>query len=436
MNFKNFTYFDYFLFLSVTLLSVIGIAFIYSSGVNSDGVSVTNEYIKQIIWVVVGIVLMLVVTMFDYQRVSDRTMLLFVVMIVILIYTRIFGRYVNGAKSWLGIGEFGIQPSEFTKIVYILFLAYYLHKSENVDPPLKRFIKAGAIMAVPMLLILSQPDLGTAAVYLPIFLAMCFIAGIPLRYIGLVLLTGCFTLLFAVLPAWEANILKHQILILRILTDTRITLIVLLALLIVAVLAMIGRSVSKAKYYYWIAYFSGILAISLVGSIMAMKVLKDYQIMRLIVFLNPNVDPLGSGWNIIQSKTAIGSGGAFGLGFLKGTQSHYRFLPEQSTDFIFSILSEEWGFLGGMIVFMLYTIILVRGTLIIKRTESQFGSLIATGIVTMFFFHFIINIGMVMGMMPITGIPLLFLSYGGSSLWTAMIAVGLLMSINMRRLEH
>jgi rod shape determining protein RodA len=224
--------------------------------------------------------------------------------------------------------------------------------------------------------------------------------------------------------------------VIRILTDMRFTAIALVSLSIITVLAMIGRLMFKARYYYWIAYFTGILAFALLASIGASHVLKDYQIMRLIVFLDPNIDPLGSGWNIIQSITAIGSGGFFGMGFLKGTQSHYRFLPQQSTDFIFSILSEEWGFVGGFIVFGLYSLILVRGITIIRKTESRYGSLIATGVVAMFFFHFIVNIGMVMGSMPITGIPLLFLSYGGSSLWTAMLAAGLLMSINMRRLSH
>ncbi len=436
MNLKNYTYFDYLLFISVILLSIIGISFIYSSGINSDGISVSNEYIKQIIWAVTGIVLLLAVTLMDYRRIADRTFLLYGIAIFLLFYTRLFGRYVNGAKSWLGFGELGIQPSEFTKLVYIMYLAYYLNRSENIELPFTRFMKAALIMAVPMLLILSQPDLGTASVYIPIFLAMCFIAGIPLRYLGIVLLGGGLSVLFMVLPLWETNILKHSVPILRILTETRFTVITLFSLGIITVLALIGRVMFKVKYYFWIAYGTGLLAFALLGSIAASKVLKDYQIMRLIVFLDPNIDPLGSGWNIIQSITAIGSGGAFGMGFLKGTQSHYRFLPQQSTDFIFSILSEEWGFIGGIFVMLLFTIILVRGIVIIRKTENSFGSLISTGIVTMLFFHFIVNIGMVMGTMPITGIPLLFLSYGGSSLWTAMLATGLLMSINMRRLDH
>jgi rod shape-determining protein RodA len=436
MNLRNYTYFDYILFLAVILLTTIGISFIFSSGVNSDGMVVSNEYLKQIIWGVTGIVMLLAITMIDYRRFSDRTFLMFAVAIVLLLYTRLFGRYVNGAKSWLGVGELGIQPSEFTKIVYILFLAYYLNRSATTEGPFMRFFKAGCIMAVPMLLILSQPDLGTASVYLPIFLAMAFVAGIPKRYLGMVLFGGGLTIFFTVLPLWETNIHKHPVPLIRIMTDMRFTLIALVSLGIVSVLAMIGRLMFKARYYFWIAYVTGIILFALLASVAASHVLKDYQIMRLIVFLDPNVDPLGSGWNIIQSITAIGSGGPFGMGFLHGTQSHYRFLPQQSTDFIFSILSEEWGFMGGLAVFGLYSIILARGFVIIRKTGNSFGALIATGIVAMFFFHFIVNIGMVMGMMPITGIPLLFLSYGGSSLWTAMIAAGLLMSINMRRLDN
>ena len=163
------------------------------------------------------------------------------------------------------------------------------------------------------------------------------------------------------------------------------------------------------------------------------KVLKDYQIKRLIVFIDPDSDPRGAGWNIIQSKVAIGSGNIFGQGFLRGTQSHYRFLPEQSTDFIFSILAEEFGFVGGISVFILYLVILLRMIFILRKANTAFGYYVCAGIIAMFFFHFIINVGMVMGIMPITGIPLLLLSYGGSSLWTAMICLGLVMSIKAHK---
>lgn len=436
MNIRKYTYFDFFLFFSVILLTVIGVSFIYSSGINSEGTLVSNEYIKQIIWGITGVLLMLLVTLVDYRRIADRTSLIYIGALILLVYTRIFGRYVNGAKSWLGIGDLGIQPSEFTKVVYILYLAYFLDRSQNAKSQLERFLKAGLIMAAPMLLILSQPDLGTSSVYVPVFLAMCFVAGIPLRFLGMVLLGGGLTLVFTVLPLWETNIAQVKIPAIQIITNAQYLVIALFSLSIITVVALIGNLLAKARYYYWIAYTTGLLALALALSVAASHVLKEYQIMRLIVFLDPNVDPLGSGWNIIQSITAIGSGGPFGVGFLKGTQSHYRFLPQQSTDFIFSILSEEWGFAGGLTVFALYSMIIFRGLVIVRKTGNSLGSLVATGITAMFFFHFIVNIGMVMGMMPITGIPLMFLSYGGSSLWTAMIAVGILMSINIRRLDN
>lgn len=436
MTIRNFTYFDYLLFLSVTVLTVMGILFIYSSGINSEGMLVSKEYSKQILWAVTGMIILGVIVFTDYRRFADRTFLIYLIALAVLLYTRIFGRYVNGAKSWIGIGELGIQPSEFTKLVYIFYLAYFLDRSDKSESSFSRFAKAVFIMAVPVLLILAQPDLGTSMVYIPIFLGMCLVAGIPLRYINMVFAGGGLLVLFTVLPLWEENIFRHPVPVIRILTDTRLMLITLVTLSIITTLSLLGRLWYKNKYYYWITYCTGLLIFAIIGSRAASLVIKDYQIMRLIVFLDPQVDPLGSGWNIIQSITAIGSGGFSGLGFLQGTQSHYRFLPQQSTDFIFSILSEEWGFLGGLTVFLVYLLIMIRGIIIIKKTENRFGVLIATGIVSMFFFHFMINVGMVMGIMPITGIPLLFLSYGGSSLWTALAATGLLMSINMRRLDH
>jgi rod shape determining protein RodA len=179
-----------------------------------------------------------------------------------------------------------------------------------------------------------------------------------------------------------------------------------------------------------------LIAVALIFSFASRSVLKDYQIMRLIVFLDPNVDPRGSGWNIIQSITAIGSGGTLGKGFLQGTQSHYRFLPQQSTDFIFSIFSEEWGFVGGVLVFSLYALICLRLLHTIKTTSDPFGAYICAGVASIIVFHFLINVGMAMGVMPITGIPLLFMSYGGSSLLAAMMGIGISLSVYTRRFEH
>lgn len=435
MRLKFLSYFDFILFFAVIILTTIGIFFIYSSGVNSSMVVVSNEYIKQIIFSISGLVLMIFIAIFDYRKLQRHAPKCFILLILVLIYTRIFGRFVNGAKSWIGIGELGVQPSEFCKILFILFLAWFLERTESMSAR-KRFIISLGIMFVPVALILLQPDLGTASVYIPIYLAMCFVAGIPLRYLFMLLLTGIFSIVLTVLPIWETEIYQKTVPIISVLTNMKLRLIIIAAVSVVAIIGLVGKMMfKKRQYFYWIAFIFGIIAVSLVLSIGAGKVLKDYQIKRLIVFLDPNTDPLGSGWNIIQSKIAIGSGGLFGQGFLKGTQSHYSFLPQQSTDFIFSILSEEWGFAGSIFVFALFSVILFRALFIMKSTTNTYGYYIATGITFMFFFHFIVNVGMVMGIMPITGIPLLFLSYGGTSLWTAMMCVGLLMSINIRRLN-
>jgi rod shape determining protein RodA len=170
-------------------------------------------------------------------------------------------------------------------------------------------------------------------------------------------------------------------------------------------------------------------------SLLAHKVLKEYQVMRLIVFLDPSIDPRGSGWNILQSITAIGSGGFSGRGFLLGPQSHNKYIPQQSTDFIFSIVAEEWGFLGGVLVFGLFWLLLSRCVAIMRTARDSFSRYATGGIMGMIFFHFMINAGMAMGIMPITGIPLFLLSYGGSSLLTVMMAVGILLGISARRYQ-
>jgi rod shape determining protein RodA len=210
----------------------------------------------------------------------------------------------------------------------------------------------------------------------------------------------------------------------------------ILALGAIGLIAAFGLSKYKKRYFFWIVYSAAVVVLSLGASFVAHKVLKDYQIMRLIVFLDPEVDPQGAGWNIIQSITAIGSGGLAGKGYLQGTQSHYRFLPQQSTDFIFSIFTEEWGFLGGLLVFSLFLVIILRLMRIVRTAADPFGAYICAGLAGIFVFHFLINVGMTMGIMPITGIPLLFMSYGGSSIISAMVGIGLALSIHVRRFLH
>lgn len=435
MKNKILAMFDYLLILVVLILVALGVLFIYSSGINSEGVSVTNEYIKQIIWASIGFVIMIFVTLYDFRKTESFTPYLYVFLILLLVYTRIFGRYVNGAKSWIGIGEFGVQPSEFGKIFFILFLARFLDESKKMNQ-FKRFVYAIGVLIVPMGLILIQPDLGTASVYIPIFLTMCFIAGIPIKYILYVLAFGILTVFFTVIPVWNMEIAEKPLVFISVLTNLKLRALLISSVLLITLLGyVVRRYFHGPKYIYWITLVFSVICLSLIFSMVLGKFLKDYQIKRLIIFMNPNKDRLGAGWNIIQSKVAIGAGGMTGQGYLQGTQSHYRFLPQQSTDFIFSILSEELGFIGGIFVFSLYFVILLKILYIIRKCINRYGSYICAGIFGMFSFHFFVNVGMVMGIMPITGIPLLFLSYGGSSLLTAMTCIGLVMNINCRKSE-
>ena len=436
LNLRRFSNFDYILFLCMFFLPIIGVMFIYSSSVNFQGFLTKREYVKQLTWFTSGLVLVFIILFFyDYQKLKDNSAMIYVFGIMLLIITRFFGLPSRGSYSWLGIKDvFGIQPSEFMKIMYIIFLAYFLDKSKNMQP-LKRFIVALIIMALPVLLILAQPDLGTASVYIPIFLIMCFIAGIRLTYIFFFFLVGCMTVLLTLIPLWQTLIVKETSLLVKVIYSKTLVFGIVIVFLVCILISLVGYYITRQKYYYWIMYAFSILLLSIVGSFIGVHKLEKYQIMRLVVFIDPQIDPLDNGWNIIQSITAIGSGGVSGMGFLKGTQSHYGYLPEQSTDFIFSIISEEWGFIfGGLVIFASYGLIFLRMVFSIKMCEDMFGRLIITGILAMFFFHFMVNIGMAMGIMPITGIPLLFLSYGGSSLWMSMIAIAIVMSINLRQI--
>jgi rod shape determining protein RodA len=356
--------------------------------------------------------------------------------LALLVYTCLFGKLVNGARAWIGVGGFGIQPSEFAKITTILLLARYLDDTRRSPTAFSRFAVSCVIVLVPMGIILLQPDFGTSLVFIPILLTMTFIAGVSMRYILFLIACISTSVVLMVLPLWQRHIMHNAMPSLEILTNSRFVFSAMIALGFIAIIALIGLLRYTKHYFFWILYGSMVVSLSLGASFVARKVLRDYQIMRLIVFLDPNVDPQGAGWNIIQSITAIGSGGPLGKGYLQGTQSHYRFLPQQSTDFIFSIFSEEWGFLGGLLVFSLFLLICLRLLRIVRITADPFGAYIAAGLGGMYIFHFLVNVGMTMGIMPITGIPLLFMSYGGSAVISAMTGIGLALSVYVRRYTH
>ena len=434
MKIKFLQTFDYIIIVSVVFLSAMGVMFLYSAGVNSEGVLVSYEYRRQLIWWCIGFVCMILFALVDYRKYERYALAGYIAMILILLYVRIFGKTVKGARSWIGIGGLGIQPSEMCKVLFILYLARYLKRSSN-EQPLIRFLKASVLMLVPVGLILLQPDLGTASVFIPIFLIMCFVANLPIRYIAIILATGMLTIVLTVLPVYQEKILKKSIIFITMLANMKFRFLLIFCTAIITIIGALGNIIFKKRYYYWLTICFAIIMISLVLSLMAGKVLKPYQMMRLIIFLNPYSDPRDSGWNIIQSMTAIGSGGFLGQGFLNGIQSHRGFLPEQKTDFIFSIMSEESGFIGGILLFTAFFTIMLRIIHVLRTTTNTYGFFVSAGILGMLFFHFIVNIGMVMGIMPITGIPLPFLSYGGSALVTNMVSMGIIMSVNSRRLD-
>jgi len=426
---------DILILLCTLVLIVIGILFIYSSGITSTGVLYSNEYIKQIIWATTGLILMMVFAFLNYRLLRDFALYIYLFFVLLLIITLFFGETVNGARSWIGVWQLGIQPSEFCKIATILFLAKYLSENTNRIKDVRVFLIALGIILVPVGLILLQPDMGTALSYIPVFLIMTFIAGAKLRHVLFVFCMGLLTIILAILPTWETYLLDNPQGFFSILDDSLFIQGGLIVLGSILLLSGLGVYFFKRQYYYWIMYGDFLLFSGFGFSILAKKFLYDYQIMRLIVFLNPSIDPKGSGWNIIQSVTAVGSGGFWGKGFLKGTQSHYRYLPQQSTDFIFSVIAEEWGFVGAFIVFSLFLIIFIRALMIMVTARDSIGGYICGGILAVLFFHFLINVGMTMGIMPITGIPLIFLSYGGSSLWTGLISIGILMNIYLQRYD-
>ncbi|HVO38064.1 MAG TPA: rod shape-determining protein RodA [Spirochaetia bacterium] len=425
--------FDFVLFGATMLLMLVGVLFIYSSGVNSSGVLMSREYLKQLIWAGTGLALLLIFTFLNYGTLRMVSVYLYAVSLILLLVTLAVGRDVNGHRSWLGVGELGIQPSEFAKVSCILFLATYFSNIGNGVRELPRLLLGVLIIVIPLSLVLLQPDLGTTLVLVLIFLFMGFMAGGEVRHLFFILLVGVLTILLAALPSILQRTGRAAALF-GLMREPTSLFYLFPPGAAIAGLSLLGFRASRRRYFYWIFYFASIIVISAVCSVAVRLALKDYQIMRFVIFLNPRLDPQGSGWNILQSLTAIGSGGFHGKGFLHGTQSHYQFLPSQSTDFIFSIVTEEWGFLGGLLVFVLYLVILLRGLGIVWSVRGDsFAYLVGTGILAMLFVHLLVNAGMAMGIMPVTGIPFLFLSYGGSSLWASLASIGILMNLYRRR---
>ncbi len=353
-------HFDWTLLMIVLVIASIGILNLYS--ISSSGEAGTPFYLKQLSWLVIGLLFMMVVAFVEYRYYSDFAYPIHAFALFCLVAVIAFGMITSGAQRWIRWGSLSFQPSEFVKISFIVALAKYFQRPpDRKGFTLKDLAIPFLLLLIPMGMILKQPDLGTAII---LFLIL-------------------FSVLFFVKIRWTSLL----------------------------TLGLIGAS-----------------ALPLLWSF-----LKEYQKKRIYTFFNPSLDPLGAGYHIIQSKVAVGSGGLFGKGFMKGTQCKLGFLPEQQTDFIFSVLAEEWGFIGSLVMIALYLILIVWGLRIAFSAKERFGAILAFGVSAMLFWHAFINIGMVAGMMPVVGIPLPLLSYGGSFMVSTLIGIGLLMNISMRR---
>ncbi|MDN5347275.1 MAG: rod shape determining protein RodA [Clostridia bacterium] len=341
-----------------------------AAGISAD----PDYYVKrQFLWIILGFGAMLAAIKVDYQVLRRYHLPIYLFNLALLVAVLLVGNEAKGAQRWIALGSFIFQPSEFAKISVIITLSRLLEARQGRLNNLKDLVMPFLHIALPMLLILVQPDLGTALVLMAILLGMLYLAGANTALLAKLIITGGVLVSFALF----------------------------------------------AHFHYGLPL-----------------PLKEYQLQRLVVFLNPYNDGeggLGAGYHIIQSQIAIGSGGIWGKGLHQGSQVHLNFLPEHHTDFIFSVVGEELGFIRTLGVLGLYFILLYRTLHIAGRAKDMFGALLAGGVASLFAFHLLVNIGMTIGIMPVTGIPLPLFSYGGSAMLSNLLSLGLVLNVNLRR---
>ncbi|GAC1429631.1 MAG: rod shape-determining protein RodA [Thermoanaerobaculia bacterium] len=316
---------------------------------------------KQLMWTAIGLVLMVLCMSIDYHTLLELSVFLYVAGLALLMYLLLWGRLTRNVRSWIHIGSFQFQPSEFVKIFTALAIAKFFESNDRAYLTLKNFLIAAGIILLPAFLIAIQPAFGSAATFVPLLIVAMFFGGIKRRY-------------------WIAMVL------------------------LAAIAAPIG----------W-------------------HFLKPFQKERIAIFMNPERDPLGSGYQLTQAKIATGSGGISGKGFLQGTQVNLQYLPASHTDFIFSVLGEEWGFVGVAIVLTLYLYLIIQALLIAAKSRDRGGAFLVLGLISFFVFHTVINISMQIGLLPVTGIPLPLVSYGGSATMMFLMSIGLILNVDMRR---
>jgi rod shape determining protein RodA len=346
--------------LTITFL-IIGLVNLYSASFQ------TEHYVfkKQLVWVNIGLIAMILVSFLDSKTIKRYTAHIYSITVIFLILTLLVGKEVAGSKSWISLGHLiSIQPSEFAKLMVIIALAKFYDNDFEPGPyGIRDLVKPALIVAVPVALVMLQPDLGTAFVIILISGSIIFFMGIRLK-----------SLLFLFI-------------------------------------VLIGLSFSSWHFLF-----------------------KDYQKERIVTFIDSSQDPLGSGYNAIQSQIAVGSGKLTGKGFESGSQTQLRFIPAQKTDFVFSVLAEEWGFAGAIITLVIYFLMILWILDTASRSKEKFTMLICFGVAALYFWHIVINVGMVIGILPVTGVPMLLLSYGGSSTIASLLGIGIVLGIRMRRI--
>jgi len=391
------------LLLTILLLLGISLALIYSAGNAREDYSHFN---KQLVFVCIGIVVLFGAMYIPPRMYYALAYLAYGFSILLLILVLFSGVFGLGAKRWIIIGGFTLQPSEPAKLAFILAVSRLM--ADWRDYAGWKLIGAFAMLALPVtLLVLIQPDLGTSTVFVILSAALLAWFGLPIKYY-LVMLLPVFSMLYHLSPA------------------------------IIGSIALVGLVWLKrtGMNWVWIACIAIVCGFATMAAPVAWDQLEPYQKKRLTTFMNPGADPLGSGYQVIQSQVAIGSGGFTGMGYLKGAQTQLRFLPEQHTDFIFSLAGEEFGFIGTSLILFLYSLIGWFGFRAAALIKNQFMSLVAAGMTVMILYHSVINIGMTLGNLPVTGLPLPFLSYGGSFMLSCLLAAGMILSASLYRREY
>lgn len=398
--------FDFGLFIPALLLMLIGFAAIYSATLSHP--TAAGNFERQVMWGFISMIVFFVIYFLPTNFFKMLSSPVYLTSILLLIAVVTIGKTVSGQKSWLMIGPFGFQPSELAKLGVIMALAAFLSKKSTNIESFKDIVLALMIGLLPVMLVLLEPDLGSSIIFLGVILILIFWKGISL-----------FGLFVVLSPAFVAVASLFGIYSL------------IGSLIIIAVAMLLFR-----KDLFLSA---SVFALNLAAGFFTdyiFKAFSPHQQRRIEAFIDPMTDPLGSGYNSIQAKVAIGSGGLFGKGYLSGNQTQLQYIPEQWTDFIYCVIGEEFGFLGAIIVLGLFTYLFVRLLKIASATKDEYMSLIIIGVMSVYLIHYLINIGMVIGIFPVIGIPLPFVSYGGSSLLVNFIMLGIAANIYRNRKNY